>query len=199
MDLKETYDKIADKWHEEHAQYDSWVPGLDKFASYLDQGASILDVGCGPGIQTSYLTKKGFKVTGIDFSKEMIRIASDKTPEAVFEMMDILDIDKLEGKFDAIVMQAVLLHIKRPDIEALMGKIRDKFKTGGYIYIATKERLENGPDEEIVTDEYGQRFFSYFTVGEIKKYFSNINLEIIYENISKWGTRNWIEIIGRKS
>lgn len=39
---------------------------------------SILDIGCGTGIHANLLASRGFTVTGVDFSDEMITIANEK-------------------------------------------------------------------------------------------------------------------------
>ena len=41
----------------------------------LKEGDSLLDVGCGPGRHSNLFAEKGLNVTGIDISKEFIRIA----------------------------------------------------------------------------------------------------------------------------
>jgi len=42
----------------------------------LQQGASILDVGCGTGRHSIELAKRGFAVTGLDLSSEMLARAA---------------------------------------------------------------------------------------------------------------------------
>lgn len=49
---------------------------VDEFR--LPPGASILDVGCGTGRHSIGLALQGFKVTGIDLSREMLRVAEEK-------------------------------------------------------------------------------------------------------------------------
>src|SRR3989344_49475 len=39
---------------------------------------TILDLGCGTGNHDFVLGKRGYKVTGVDFSKEMVAIAKEK-------------------------------------------------------------------------------------------------------------------------
>jgi 2-polyprenyl-3-methyl-5-hydroxy-6-metoxy-1,4-benzoquinol methylase len=41
----------------------------------LSRGASILDIGCGTGRHSIGLAKSGFRVTGVDISPEMLKIA----------------------------------------------------------------------------------------------------------------------------
>jgi len=44
----------------------------------LLQGASILDIGCGTGRHSLGLVLKGYRVTGIDISQSMLKIAEEK-------------------------------------------------------------------------------------------------------------------------
>lgn len=43
----------------------------------LKENASILDLGCGPGLYAERLCEKGYNVTGIDFSESTIKYAKD--------------------------------------------------------------------------------------------------------------------------
>lgn len=82
--LKDTYNKIAEHWHQDHQSDDWWQKGTNKFISYLKDGASVLDVGCGGGTKSKYITSKWLNVLGIDFSENMINIASRDVPDAIF-------------------------------------------------------------------------------------------------------------------
>ena len=42
---------------------------------FLSSKVNILDIGCGTGQHTLELLKKGYKVTGVDLSNEMLKIA----------------------------------------------------------------------------------------------------------------------------
>ena len=113
MNLKETYNKIAEDWHKGHKQDAWWVGGVDKFISFLRSGSLVLDVGCGTGLKSKYLINRGLKVVGIDFSEKMIETAKREVPEGEFWVMDMEEAAKLEGNFNGIFLQAALLHIKK--------------------------------------------------------------------------------------
>lgn len=204
--LKDTYNKIAKDWHEDHKGDSWWVEGTDKFISFLKKGDLVLDVGCGSGTKSKYLNSKGLKVLGIDFSDNLIEIARKEVPNAEFMVMDIKDADKLEAFFDGIFMQAILLHIPKKEVISILKKILQKLKPGGYLYIAVKGKREGGADEEVLKEnDYGyeyERFFSYFTPEELKEYFKDLEIKMVYEDMfpPSRATRatNWLQVIGQK-
>lgn len=206
MNLKDTYNKIAEAWHKDHSSDDWWQEGTNIFISHLKSGPAVLDVGCGGGTKSKYLIAKGLKVTGIDFSENLIEIAKREVPEGKFLVMDVHDIDTLQESFDGIFMQAVLLHIPKKEVEGILKKAAQKLNLNGCLYIAVKEKLEGGVDEETKVDsDYGydyERFFSYFTVDEFRSWFKNLGLEMIYEDVkppSRTNRRsNWMQLIGKK-
>jgi len=202
MDLKATYNLLAEAWHKDHKSDTWWIEGTDQFANFLNSGSTVLDVGCGAGIKSKYLISKGLKVTGIDFSGNLIKIAKREVVNGEFMLLDIREADKLEQGFDGIFAQASLLHIPKNEIEKAVRVLYNKLKDGGYFYIAVKEKGANGPEEEIKQENgYGydyERFFSYFSIDEIKEHLRKLNMAICYESITPSGNTRWIHIIGRK-
>lgn len=47
----------------------------------IQNGAKILDLGCGPGLYTQRFAKRGFDVTGVDFSRRSIRYAQEQADQ----------------------------------------------------------------------------------------------------------------------
>jgi len=205
MDLKSTYNKIAKDWFKDHRDDDLWwVEGGDKFCSPLNNKGLVLDIGCGAGMKTKYLIENGFKVIGIDFSEKMIEIAKREEPQGIFFVMDAKDLSGLKENFDGIFAQAVLLHFPRKEAKSVLENWIKKIKKNGYLYITTKE-IGPGQKAEMILEEndYGykyERFFSFFTLEEIKNYLVELNMEICWEKRipsgSHWGP--WIQVIDKK-
>ena len=203
MDLKDTYNKIAKDWHQDHLNDSWWFGGVDKFVSFLKNGDAILDVGCGAGHMSKYLIDKGMKVTGIDFSEELIKIAQQDVPAGDFFVMDLNDVSELNQTFDGILLQAVLLHIPKKEVVEKVKNILKLLKPGGYVYIAVKETKPDQEDEKIeVENDYGydyERFFSYFTMDEMKNILKEVDLELVYESVvPTHSNKRWLQVIGRK-
>ncbi len=200
-DLRTTYDKIARDWTKAHESDAWWVEGTNKLISLLPLGGSVLDVGCGSGVKSEYLAQKGLAVVGVDFSGEMVKLATHRVPNGKFLISDVRDVSKLDRMFDGIFAQAVLLHIPKREISDVIAGLKQKLKPAGYLYIAVKEQRPGKPEEEIVTEnDYGyeySRFFSYFKLDEVKDYARAAGMDIVYENVTTSGKTNWLQVIGR--
>lgn len=202
MNLRETYDKIAEAWHKDHQEDTWWKSGIDRFISYLKPGNSVLDVGCGGGTQSQYLLAKGLAVTGIDFSETMISIAKREVPAGKFFVCDLYNLDVLPGEFDAVFAQAVLLHIPKKDISLTMEKLVTKIRPGGYLYVTVKKR-ESDENEEVILQENEyrrsfERFFSYFLVPEVQQFVQQAGLQSIHSEVMLSGKTHWIQMIAKK-
>ena len=201
MNLKDTYNKIANDWYRDHKDDTWWMAGADVFCSFLPKGSTVLDVGCGAGKGCKFIGEKGLKVVGVDFSEKMVEIAQGLAPEADVSVLDIYDLDTLAQTFDGVFAKAILLHVPKKDIPLVFEKLVRKVKVGGYLYVAVKEQKSGELAEEIKREEdYGypyERFFSYFTLSEVEELFKQAGLEIVYKNRNKFG-RIWIEVIGRR-
>lgn len=204
MDLKETYNRIAEDWHRDHLHDDWWIQDIDTFIKNLPPGARVLDVGCGSGVKAKYLMGHGLKVTGIDISENLLEIARREAPEGEYRLFSMTDLDTMPETFDGVFAQASLLHIPKKDAGDVVKKMANRLVPGGLLYIAVKEPREGNPEEEVVTEnDYGyeyERFFSYFTMAELERYLTDAGLHVISKlrNPNKSGKTVWLQIIGKK-
>lgn len=202
MNLKDTYNKIAEEWYEDHKN-DQWsYEGMHAFVNLLPTHGRVLNVGCGPGLEAAFLAEHGLSVYGFDISDRMVALARLHVPSAHFETMDISDVSTITESFDGVCMRAVLLHVPKVDAKKTIENVASKLRGEGHLYLTVKEMRIDGPEEELKTEnDYGYeytRFFSYFTQEEIESYLKDAGLELVYKNITPSGKTNWIQVIGQK-
>lgn len=76
---------------------------LNMLEKYLKGKKTLLDIACGSGTYSIELERLDHKVTAIDLDAEMIEKARKKSNGRIEYMtMNMLDIDKINGKFDGI-------------------------------------------------------------------------------------------------
>jgi methionine biosynthesis protein MetW len=94
-------------------------------APLIDDGASLLDVGCGTGgfLQQVRKARPNVHCKGIDFSERAIEIVRSLGFDA--EKGDVA-IDPIVGQFDFVSCFEVLEHI--PDAEAALGRLKAAFR-----------------------------------------------------------------------
>jgi len=106
---------------------------------------SVLDVGCGSCGPMRKLLKEGFKVTGFDFSKEMVEEGKKVLEEAGFDpnLIFIADLENNSSipnkKFDAILALGVFPHIVK-EFKAL-SNMRKRLKQKGKVFIEFRNEL----------------------------------------------------------
>jgi SAM-dependent methyltransferase len=91
-----------------HSLWADWylpaaLPALDKlFFSLVVPGSRVLDLCCGSGHVTKELVARGYIVTGVDNSAELIAVARRELPAARFLVQDATLLD-VAGSFDAVL------------------------------------------------------------------------------------------------
>ncbi len=121
-------------------QYAHLIKTINKTVNLLPENScKILDIGCGTGYLFMEFLKKGFEVTGIDLSPEMITILEEKIspklkPKANLINSNAFDylIQKKEA-FSLISMSAFLHHLF--NYEVVLRKACSALQSGGVLLI----------------------------------------------------------------
>lgn len=75
---------------------------------------SVLDIGCGTGKHSWELAKRGYRVTGVDLSTQMLNLAANQPLESseqnipIFKQGDATIVD-LKEEFDAVIMMFAVI------------------------------------------------------------------------------------------
>lgn len=147
----------------------------ERFLKYLSPGAHILDLGCGVGRDSLLFLQRGFHVTALDGSNELVKVASELIGQEVlcktYEQMDWVE------EFDAIWACASLLHVPSIELEEVLQKVVRALKPGGVFYVSFKYGDFEGYRKD--------RYYTDFTENTFDKLISAFkNISIMEQWIS---------------
>jgi len=177
--VRKGYDKLAERYKIIRGAFDN-TKELDKFASLLLKDAKVLDVGCGDGVPVAqFLAECGFDVTGIDFSRNMLKFARKNVPKARFVLKDMARLDFETGSFDGLTAFYSIIHVPREKHFLMFQSFHRILKPKGVMLICL------GPDEWEATDKYygTEMFWSHYDPKKSLQLVKKAGFEIISDNI----------------
>ncbi|MCW8380188.1 class I SAM-dependent methyltransferase [Streptomyces justiciae] len=136
----------------------------DIIAAAVPPGAHILELGCGVGRMTHPLLERGFRVTAVDESPEMLaRVQGARTIRSTVEELD------LSETFDVVMLASFLVHTG--DVEVRRGMLRACARhvaEGGCVLIQREgeDYHTNLPRERVDPSGFTVRMVSAEPVGD---------------------------------
>lgn len=139
-----------------------WEKGV---LDYFPKDARILDIGCGMGREAFCLHNKGFKITAIDISEEVInsakKLALEDNIGIEFLVTNGLDLPFEENSFDVVIIwsQTFGLFYGEKNKLHILSECKRVLKNKGILSFS-------GHDKEFLEKEYskylqGKKFFAY--------------------------------------
>jgi cyclopropane fatty-acyl-phospholipid synthase-like methyltransferase len=131
----------------------------DELVARLEDGARVLELGCGSGSPETRRLAQRFALTGVDISPQQVERAGAAIPEAEFIVADFTELELPAGSFDAVVAFYVFNHVPRELLAPLLRRI--------HVWLVPRGRLLTAfgvSDTEGWTGEWlgAQTFFSSF-------------------------------------
>ena len=121
--LQLTYERQAQTFDAQRGRSPFEAAWLDRFAAHLPPKARVLDLGCGAGEPIAqWLIAKGYDVTGLDFSTNMLAIARARWPEGDWREGDMRDLDEVAA-WDGIIGWNSLFHLSAEDQRACLPRL----------------------------------------------------------------------------
>lgn len=219
------YDRIADMWDgTRRTDWPEVTSMIDSLLESLSNDAKVLDAGCGNARILSEiadtLAQKRIHYTGLDVSKNLLQIASDRYKDlscVSFKHFDGVHFPKFENKisgntesmlkFDLIISTAVLHHIPPSMQEEWLCQLVSRMRSNSKIIISIWHRSSAAQNFEINKEEiegFAQleniRYIYNFEEAELLLLFTNCNLEIIeFKKLKRPNSNNenWVVIANK--
>ena len=106
---------------------------LERTTEGLSPEASVLDLGCGPGLQSAWLSER-FRTIGADISGGQLALARERAPAASFLLADMCSLAFAPQSFDAIVAFYSIIHVPREEHDGLLRDLYSFLRPGGRLF-----------------------------------------------------------------
>ena len=111
----------------------------------ITSGDSILDVGTGTGVLIPFYKEinKDIKITGVDISEGMLKVAKRKFSNLENVRFDLIDIENeiINSKFDKIVLYSMFPHLSNR-VETIKKLVENNLNKNGKLLIAHSDSRE---------------------------------------------------------
>lgn len=171
----EEWNKIAKVW-DKNMQDGDWFQRNVIYPAILDiipnvSNMKVVDIGCGNGHLSRFLSKIGGNIFGIDNSEEMINYCKSYNLNINFENLDITSDDiPYNNFFDIAIFNNSMQDMK--DYEKGLNNAYKMLKSGGELLIVVKHPCFHGRSDGCgwrVTTERGDTFTTGHGLTELEK------------------------------
>jgi 2-polyprenyl-6-hydroxyphenyl methylase/3-demethylubiquinone-9 3-methyltransferase len=157
------FSELAHRWWDPESEFRplhqinplrlEWIDGMADLSS-----KRVLDVGCGGGILSDSMARKGANVTGIDLSTKALRVARLHALEAQTANLHFREVSvealaaEQPASFDVVTCMEMLEHV--PDPASVVQSCARLVKPGGWVFFSTINRNAKAFMLAIVGAEY---------------------------------------------
>lgn len=130
-----------------------WIDSISPLA-----GQRVLDVGCGGGILTDAMARKGADALGVDLATKSLRVAQlhaleAQTPRVAYREVSVEALAaEMPDAFDTVTCMEMLEHV--PDPASVVQACSQLVKPGGWVFFSTINRNAKAFALAIVGAEY---------------------------------------------
>lgn len=126
--------RLHSNWLKEKSPAD-----LVPFLECLKQSSRVLDLGCGTGMDLTWIQKAGHQGVGVEGSSPMIEIAKAMNPNLELLQKNLLFLSLKENEFDGIWANQVFQHFPAEQVQRMIATCFRGLKPGGVLGLVISE------------------------------------------------------------
>ena len=185
-----TYEGDAAAYTEKYLSESGLVEYGRPFLDRLD-GDRVLDLGCGPGVDTAVFARRGFDVVGFDVTPSFLRrarehfvevtadVAADCQARASFVRGDMRSLPFEADSFDGIWASGSFHHVPREQAPDTAAALQRLLRDGGCAYISVKR--------EPTGSEVADRHFEFYEPEAFRALLADAGFDVeIVEATGPW-------------
>jgi 2-polyprenyl-6-hydroxyphenyl methylase/3-demethylubiquinone-9 3-methyltransferase len=120
-------------------------------------GREVLDVGCGGGLLSEAMARRGARVTGLDLAADVLEVARAHAHDAGLDVSYRLETAEDHARhraahYDIVTCMEMLEHV--PDAPAVVDALAALVKPGGAVFLSTINRTPRAYVQAVVGAEY---------------------------------------------
>jgi SAM-dependent methyltransferase len=108
-------------------------PLMTQWLKLIPERAAVVDLGCGAGQDSRYLTTLGHRVIGLDRTMPLLQFAKRQAPFVPFLLADMRALPIRPGSLDGIWAAASLIHLQKRTVGSVLAALRHLVKRDGLL------------------------------------------------------------------
>jgi 2-polyprenyl-6-hydroxyphenyl methylase/3-demethylubiquinone-9 3-methyltransferase len=157
------FSELAHRWWDPESEFKplhqinplrlDWIAGRAALA-----GTRVLDVGCGGGILSDAMARRGADVLGIDLADKPLKVAQlhaleAQTPSLAYRLVSVETLaDEQPERYDVVTCMEMLEHV--PDPQSVVTACARLLRPGGALFLSTLSRNPKAFLYAIIGAEY---------------------------------------------
>ena len=190
------FSELAHKWWDPESEFRPLhqinplrLEWIEQCAGSLD-GRQVVDVGCGGGILSEAMARRGAQVLGVDLAERSLKVAQLHAMEAGLQNVQYREVAaealaaEMPGRFDVVTCMEMIEHV--PDPGAIVEACAKLVRPGGWVFLSTLNRTPAAFALAIVGAEYVARvlpkgthqYRDFIKPSELAKWLRQAGLEL---------------------
>ena len=161
---------------------------------YFIKSGTTLDVGCGIGRDTHWLTLQGFPATGVDASEQMLQRAQALYPDEHFFQDALPELNQLgKAQFQNILCSAVLMHLTPLALNTACLRLLQLLNDSGCLIISFRGTQATGNREK-------GKLYETINSADFLTFFEENQCTVLVQESETEATRNltWHNFVVKK-